>query len=37
MRAGLKKETLKEDKSNPIAQKLLGANIIDVDVEKIRS
>lgn len=37
MRSGLKKETLKEDKSNPIAQKLLGANIGDVDVEKIRS
>ena len=31
-----KRETLKEGDKNPIQQKLLGANLNDLDLEKLR-
>ena len=31
-----KRENLKDEKANPIQQKLLGANISDIDLEKYR-
>ena len=36
MKKGVKRESLKEDKNNPIVSKLLGSNPNQIDIEKFR-